>query len=136
VNAAAEAFERVGLPEGNYFLSSACLYLATAPKSNTASAIFKALEHMEKVGPGPVPLHLRDSTSNAAQARHDQREDPSKTYKYPHNFPRAWVAQQYLPDGMARPGWYQPKHVGYEAHIRDWLEKDDKTDKTDEADKE
>jgi putative ATPase len=136
VNAAAEAFERVGLPEGNYFLSSACLYLATAPKSNTASAIFKALEHMEKVGPGPVPLHLRDSTSNAAQARHDQREDPSKTYKYPHSYPRAWVAQQYLPDGMARPGWYQPKHVGYEAHIRDWLEKDNKIDKTDESDKE
>jgi len=117
VNAAAEAFERVGLPEGNYFLSSACLYLATAPKSNTAGAIFKALAHMEEAGPGPVPLHLRDSTSNAAQARHDQRENPSASYKYPHEYPGAWVAQQYLPDGLARPGWYKPKQVGYERDV-------------------
>jgi putative ATPase len=117
VNAAAEAFERVGLPEGNYFLSSACLYLATAPKSNTASAIFPALAHMDTVGPGPVPEHLRDSTSNAAQARHDQVENPSESYLYPHNFPDAWVNQRYLPDGMPRPNWYAPKQVGFERNI-------------------
>ncbi len=119
VNSLADAFERVGMPEGNYFLSHACLYCATAPKSNTAGAIFKALSHMDEVGPGPVPLHLRDSTSNAAQARHDRRENPSETYKYPHDFPGAWVEQQYLPDGVERPDWYRPKDVGYERQIRE-----------------
>lgn len=117
VNSLAEAFERVGMPEGNYFLSHACLYCATAPKSNTASAIFQALSHMEEVGPGPVPLHLRDSTSNAAQARHEARESFSANYKYPHDYPGAWVEQQYLPDGMKPPGWYKPKEIGNEAQI-------------------
>ena len=121
VNAAAEAFERVGMPEGNYFLSSACLYLATAPKSNSAGAIFPALAHMDKVGPAPVPSHLRDATSNAAQARHDDTENPSEKYQYPHDFPGAWVNQRYLPDGMVRPNWYTPKPVGFEQAIQDRL---------------
>jgi putative ATPase len=118
VNSLAEAFERVGMPEGNYFLSHACLYCATAPKSNTAGAIFKALSHMDEVGPGPVPLHLRDSTSNAAQARYDRRENDSARYRYPHDYPGAWVEQQYLPEGVEHPGWYTPKQIGYEAQIR------------------
>jgi putative ATPase len=117
VNALADAFERVGMPEGNYFLSQACLYCATALKSNSAGAIFKALSHMDEVGPGPVPLHLRDSTSNAAQARHEERESYSEQYKYPHDHPGAWVDQQYLPDGMGRPGWYAPHQLGYEAQV-------------------
>jgi putative ATPase len=123
VNSLAEAFERVGMPEGNYFLSHACLYCATAPKSNTAGAIFKALSHMDETGPGPVPLHLRDKTSNAAQARHDQRESPSEQYKYPHDFPAAWVQQQYLPEGMESPRWYMPRRVGYEAELQARLAK-------------
>ena len=117
VNAAAEAFERVGMPEGNYFLSSACLYLATAPKSNTAGALFAALTYMETAGPGPVPTHLRDKTSNAMQSRHNNRENPSDSYLYPHDYPDAWVEQQYLPEGMERPHWYDPKQVGYERTI-------------------
>ncbi len=117
VNALADAFERVGMPEGTYFLSQACLYCATAPKSNSTGAIFKALSHMDEVGPGPVPLHLRDSTSNAAQARHEGRESYSEQYKYPHDYPGAWVDQQYLPDGMERPGWYTPHQLGYEAQV-------------------
>jgi len=117
VNSLAEAFERVGMPEGNYFLSHACLYCATAPKSNTAGALFQALEHMETVGPGPVPAHLRDKTANAAVARHEGETNPSEGYKYPHNYPGAWVEQQYLPDGMNPPNWYQPKQVGAERRI-------------------
>ena len=117
VNSLAEAFERVGMPEGNYFLSHACLYCATAPKSNTAGAIFKALSHMEEVGPGPVPLHLRDSTSHSAQARHEGRESNSAQYKYPHDYPDAWVEQQYLPEGLKNPNWYVPKQIGNEAQI-------------------
>ena len=117
VNSLAEAFERVGMPEGNYFLAHACLYCATAQKSNTAGAIFKALSHMEEVGPGPVPLHLRDSTSNAAQARHEDRSSHSEAYKYPHDYAGAWVKQQYLPEGMQPPHWYTPKQIGYEAQV-------------------
>src|SRR5260221_12663620 len=117
VNSLAEAFERVGMPEGNYFLSHACLYCATAPKSNTAGAIFKALSHMEEVGPGPVPLHLRDSTSHSAQARHEGRESNSAQYKYPHDYPDAWVEQQYLPEGLKNPICYVPKQIVTEAQI-------------------
>jgi putative ATPase len=117
VNSLAEAFERVGMPEGNYFLSHACLYCATAPKSNSAGAIFQAIGYIEEHGPGPVPLYLRDSTNNKLSASHDQRDNPSAQYKYPHDYPGAWVDQQYLPDGMEPPGWYQPKTIGYERKI-------------------
>ncbi|MBX3064672.1 MAG: replication-associated recombination protein A [Anaerolineae bacterium] len=117
VNAAADAFERVGLPEGHYLLSHACLYLATAPKSNTASALFKALEYIEKNGSEPVPAHLRDSTANAMIARHEGEESQSSKYKYPHDYPGAWVEQQYLPEGMASPHWYSAKQIGYEQSV-------------------
>ncbi len=129
VNALAEAFERVGMPEGNYFLSHACLYCATAPKSNTAGAIFKAISYLEEHGIGQVPLHLRDKTSNAAQARHEQRDSYSIQYKYPHDYPGARVEQQYLPDGMADPGWYQPKELGYERKIYEQYMSEKKADK-------
>jgi putative ATPase len=115
------------MPEGNYFLSHACLYCATAPKSNTAGAIFKAISYLEEHGTGPVPLHLRDKTSNAAQARHEQRDSYSDQYKYPHDYPGAWVDQQYLPDGMTDPDWYQPKELGYERKIYEQYMKDKNT---------
>ncbi|MBX3083888.1 MAG: AAA family ATPase [Anaerolineae bacterium] len=117
VNAAAEAFERVGLPEGNYLLAQACLYLATAPKSNTTSALFSALSYIEKNGAEPVPANLRDSTANALFAQHEGAESPSSTYKYPHDYPGAYVPQQYLPEGFKRQNWYTPKTVGYEESI-------------------
>ncbi len=126
VNAAAEAFERVGMPEGNYFLSSACLYLATAPKSNTAGALFEAIAYIEKHGVDPVPEHLRDKTNNAATSRYEGRENPSDAYKYPHSYPDAWVAQQYLPEGMAAPDWYVPKQTGYEKSVYERLAKREK----------
>jgi putative ATPase len=123
VNSLAEAFERVGMPEGNYFLSHACLYCATAPKSNTTGALFQALNHMESVGPGPVPAHLGDKTANAAVARHESETSPSDNYRYPHDYPGAWVEQQYLPDGMEPPNWYRPKQVGFERKIFDQYSK-------------
>ncbi|GAB4550659.1 MAG: hypothetical protein OHK0023_16870 [Anaerolineae bacterium] len=129
VTAAAEAFDRVGMPEGNYLLSAACLYLANAPKSNTTSAIFSAIAHIEEHGAGPVPPYLRDSTANTAQARYDTQqygegENPSHAYQYPHNYPEAWVAQQYLPEGMSPPEWYVPKQEGYEREIyARWLKR-------------
>jgi putative ATPase len=117
VNSLADAFERVGMPEGNYFLSHACLYCATAPKSNTAGAIFKAIAHIEEHGPGPVPLHLRDKTSSTAQAEHQGQASPTENYKYPHDYSGAWVDQQYLPEDMESPGWYRPKSIGYANRI-------------------
>jgi putative ATPase len=117
VNAAADSFERVGMPEGNYLLAHACLYLATAPKSNTAGALFAALDYVDKHGTEPVPAHLRDSTASAMLARHEGEESATAAYKYPHSFSGAWVAQQYLPDGMKRPHWYTPKEIGYEREV-------------------
>ncbi|MEL7675760.1 MAG: replication-associated recombination protein A, partial [Chloroflexota bacterium] len=125
VSAAANAFEWVGMPEGQYFLSHACIYLATAPKSNSAGAFWKALDHMEQVGPGAVPFALRDKSGNiygAARANYQQAMESAvgelTEYRYPHSYPGGWVAQQYLPEGMAPPGWYQPKDIGYEAGVK------------------
>lgn len=117
VHACADAFERVGLPEGNYLLSQACLVLATAPKSNTAGALFTAMAYIEKNGSQPVPPHLRDSTSSNMQARGEGTESATDNYQYPHDYPGAWVDQQYLPEGMSRPNWYSPKSVGAESQI-------------------
>ena len=126
VSAAASAFEWVGMPEGHYFLSHACLYLATAPKSNSAGAIWKALDHIDKQGPGPVPPYLRDKSPNlygAALANYQQAMRAAVgemgEYKYPHDYPGGWVEQQYLPLGMEPPGWYQPKEIGYEKSVRE-----------------
>lgn len=121
VTSAAQAFEWVGMPEGTYFLSQACLYLATAPKSNSAGAVWGALRHIEQHGTGEIPGYLRDKTDTF----HGQTRDHYKQamgdmgqYKYPHDFPGGWVAQQYLPVGMERPGWYQPRPIGYEREIQ------------------
>lgn len=125
VSAAANAFEWVGMPEGQYFLSHACIYLATAPKSNSTGAVWKALDHMEKVGPGPVPFALRDKSDNlygAARENYQQAMESTvgelSEYLYPHSYPGGWVKQQYLPDGMEPPGWYQPKDIGYEREVK------------------
>ncbi|MEW6581078.1 MAG: AAA family ATPase [Chloroflexota bacterium] len=128
VAAAAQAFEWVGMPEGHYFLSHACLYLATAPKSNSAGAIWKALSHIEQQGPGDVPPYLRDKSDTFyGEAREQYQRTMVETagehgaYKYPHDYPGSWVAQQYLPLDMAPPGWYRPRDIGYERTIRERL---------------
>jgi putative ATPase len=128
VASAAQAFEWVGMPEGHYFLSHACLYLATAPKSNSAGAIWRALDHLERHGAGEVPPYLRDKTESFhgdARANYQRAMEESGgergQYQYPHDYPGGWVAQHYLPPGMEPPGWYQPKDIGYERAIRDRL---------------
>ena len=128
VAAAAQAFEWVGMPEGHYFLAQACIYLATAPKSNSTGAIWQALAHIEKHGAGEVPPHLRDKSGlfGAAKAQYQRavaealgdQAGADATYQYPHNAAEGWVAQQYLPLGMQPPGWYRPKPIGYEREIR------------------
>ncbi len=121
VASAAQAFEWVGMPEGTYFLSEACLYLATAPKSNSAGAVWTALAHVETHGTGPVPPYLRDKSGTfggTTRERYQETMGDMGQYKYPHDFPGGWVDQTYLPLDMEPPGWYQPKEIGYEREIQ------------------
>ena len=111
-NACARALEWVGLPEAQYHLAEATLYLATAPKSNSCGAYFRALAEVEEHGKVTVPLHLRDASYRGAA-----RLGHGKGYKYPHEYPGHWVAQQYLPNELAGRHWYQPGELGYERRI-------------------
>ena len=113
-NAAAQAADFVGLPEAQLILSEAVLYIATAPKSNSATtAIFAARHDVRTRDCGSVPAHLRDAHyGGAAKLGHGTE------YKYPHDYPGAWVAQQYLPDALEGTRYYEPKENGFEARFR------------------
>ncbi len=124
VAAAAQGFEWVGLPEGLYHLTEACLYLATAPKSNSAGAFFAATKEIEENGPGPVPLPLRDKSDQFVGDKRTMYKailGEHAGYKYPHSYPGAWVEQQYLPEGV-KGGFYRPTEYGYEARVKRYLE--------------
>ena len=112
VESCAAAFDRVGLPEGRYFLAHAALYLSTAPKSNSSMAFFDALASVEKED-ADVPNHLKDSSRDAEGFGH------GSGYLYPHAYRDHWVAQQYLPDSLVGKVFYTPSTQGYEATIRD-----------------
>lgn len=115
-NAAADAFDRIGMPEGVYHLAEATLYLATAPKSNTAGAYFKAYQVLQERGETKVPLHLRDGNRDAEALGHGQG------YHYPHLAPSHHVPQQYLPDHLLGVTFYTPSGQGYEATVKARLE--------------
>ncbi len=110
-SAAASAFEFIGLPEGIYPIAEATLYLATAPKSNSAGAYFKAAAEIEQHGAGPVPIHLMDASRDAKGFGHGQG------YQYPHSFPGHFIPQQYLPSNLLGTVFYEPSDQGYEARI-------------------
>jgi putative ATPase len=112
VESCAAAFDRVGLPEGRYHLAHATLYLATAPKSNSAMAFFDALSSVEKEDT-EVPNHLRDGNRDAEGFGHGQG------YIYPHSYREHWAAQQYLPDQLVGRVFYTPSTQGYEGRIRE-----------------
>lgn len=114
-SAAASAFDHIGLPEGIYPIAEAALYLATAPKSNSTSAYFKALDLITKEGAGNVPIHLMDGNRDAAAMGH------GKGYLYPHSYPGHHVNQQYLPDEYQGMRFYDPSDQGYEKDIRERL---------------
>jgi putative ATPase len=114
--AAAQAFDYVGLPEGVYPLVEATLYLATAPKSNSTTAYFKAFERIEQEGAGEVPDHLKDSNRDAAALGH------GKGYVYPHLQADHFIPQQYLPKELLGTYFYRPSDQGYEAQIKARLE--------------
>ena len=111
VASCADAFDRVGMPEGRYFLAHAALYLSTAPKSNSSMAFFDALASVEKED-AEVPNHLRDGSRDAEGFGHGEG------YLYPHAYRDHWVAQQYLPDALVGRVFYTPGTQGYEKTIR------------------
>ncbi|WP_275889072.1 AAA family ATPase [Desulfobulbus rhabdoformis] len=112
VEAAASAYDRVGLPEGNFHLTHAALYLATCPKSNSSLAFFDALDAVER-DEAEIPNHLRDASRDAHSFGH------GKGYKYPHAFREHWVAQQYLPETLKGRIFYQPSRQGHEGDIQE-----------------
>lgn len=122
VHSAQMAFERCGMPEGWYFLSHACLYLSLAPKSNSAGAVFQVQRELEENGVQPVPDHLKDKTANKLESQYTQSENPSDDYKYPHDFNRNWVKQDYLPKTMREKNWFKPGKEGKESDLWKRLE--------------
>jgi putative ATPase len=112
VESCARAFDRVGFPEGNYFLAHAALYLSTAPKSNSSMAFFDALKSVEAED-AEVPNHLKDPSRDAEGFGHGEG------YMYPHAYRDHWVAQQYLPSSLQGRVFFTPGSQGYEKTIRD-----------------
>ncbi len=110
-NAAAQTFEYIGMPEGIYPIVEATLYLATAPKSNSATHYFKAFQLIEREGVGDVPLHLRDSNRDAVTLGH------GKGYKYSHDGKDHFIPQQYLPNKLLGTYFYNPTDQGYENQV-------------------
>ena len=113
VMACAQAFDRVGLPEGQYPLAQAALYLAAAAKSNSVLGYFDALAAVEKEREMEVPNPLKDGSRDRKQFGH------GANYKYPHAYRDHWVAQQYLPHNLQGQVFYQPSDQGWEAGIAD-----------------
>ena len=109
--AAAQAFDYIGLPEGVYPIVEATLYLATAPKSNSAGAYFKAMQKLEEEGQVTVPRHLMDGNRDAEAMGH------GKDYVYPHEFDGHFVPQQYLPRRLLGTYFFKPSEEGYEAQV-------------------
>lgn len=115
---AAQAVERVGMPEAQIILSQAATYIAGAPKSNAAcNAIFSAMESVKHVKT-TVPSHLQDAHyKGSANLGH------GIGYKYAHNYPEHYVKQQYLPDEIRDERFYEPTEIGYEKNIKERLER-------------
>ncbi|MFP4163988.1 MAG: AAA family ATPase, partial [Chitinispirillaceae bacterium] len=113
---AAKAFDYVGLPEGRFHLSQACIYCATAPKSNSNMAFFDALSTVSESASDDVPDHLKDPSRDKEELGH------GANYLYPHAYKDHWVAQQYLPDHLQGKVFYQPSELGYEKQIKNRVE--------------
>ena len=111
--AAADAFDRVGLPEGRLNLSQAVAYLACAPKSNASlKAIAAAERDVREHGALLVPLHLRNAPTQLLK-----REGHGAGYRYPHEAPEHFTREQYLPDELREARYYQPSEEGDEREI-------------------
>ncbi len=117
--AAAQAVERLGMPEGRIVLAQAAAYVACAPKSNSAiTAIDAALAAVEKDKTPPIPVHLKDSHYPGTEKLSRGIE-----YKYAHDYENHYVKQQYLPDEYKDKRFYLPSENGYEREIQEYFRK-------------
>jgi putative ATPase len=115
---AAQAVQMIGLPESRIVLGQAVVYLATAPKSNASYlGIKRAMAEVERSGPLPVPLHLRN-----ASTRLMKQEGYGEGYLYPHDFPDRVVNQDHLPETLGETRFYQPAPFGHEKTIIERLQ--------------
>ena len=113
---ASQAVERIGMPEAQIILSQAVLYVAAAPKSNSAViAISAAMENVRQYQT-TVPAHLMDAHYGGAG-----KLGRGLDYKYAHNYPNHYVEQQYLPDEIKDARFYEPGDNGYEKQIKEWM---------------
>ena len=114
---AAQAVERIGMPEAQIILSHAVTYVACAPKSNAAClAIARAMEAVKDTQTAPIPVHLMDSHyPGAGKLGH------GNGYRYAHDYPNHYIEQQYLPDGLEDVRFYEPSENGYEGQIKRYL---------------
>ena len=116
--AAKEAVEFIGLPEGEFALSQAAVYLATAPKSNAIyTAMNQVKEDIKKTLNLPVPLHLRNAPTPLME-----KLGYAKGYKYPHQFEGHFVAENYLPEQLKQRKYYMPTEQGFETEIKKRVE--------------
>lgn len=113
VNSCASAFETIGMPEGQFHLSLATIYLATTTKSNTTMSYFDALDKVEKSFNDEVPIHLKDSSRTKESLGHGQN------YLYPHAYEDHFIAQKYMPKALDHLSFYTPSNQGYEKKIKD-----------------
>nr|WP_295281193.1 replication-associated recombination protein A [uncultured Blautia sp.] len=115
--AAAQAVERVGMPESQIILSQAAAYMACAPKSNSAvNAIFAAMDSVKK-RKTTVPVHLQDAHYGG-----HEKLGHGIGYKYAHDYPNHYVKQQYLPDEIQGEHFYQLSNMGYEKKLKEHME--------------
>lgn len=117
--AAAQAVERIGMPESQIILAQAVAYVACAPKSNSSvKAIGKAMSVVKDTRPGNIPPYLRDAHYSGAKEL-----GRGLTYKYPHDYPDNYVEQQYLPNELVGQVFYEPSDNGYEKTIKRMMER-------------
>lgn len=115
--AAAQAVERLGMPEARIILSQAVTYIASAPKSNAAYvAVDEALEQIKRERTAVIPPYLQDSHYKGAE-----KLGHGVGYQYAHDYPYHYVKQQYLPYGMENAKFYRPTENGYEKKISEYL---------------
>ena len=111
--AAFDAWQKVGPPEAELALVEAAVYLASAPKSNALYLAEKAVKkEINDSGPLPVPMHIRNAPTGLMK-----RLGYSRGYLYPHNYPGAWVKQEYLPEKIKTKIFYRPTDRGMEREI-------------------
>lgn len=115
---AKQGIEFVGMPEAGLILSQATTYLASAPKSNASCTAYGMAKKTVKKNPDyPVPLHLRNAPTELMK-----NEGYGTNYKYPHDFPKHFVKENYFPEELGKKRFYYPSEIGYEKKLKKWLE--------------